>query len=301
MDSKPPKGSSAAGTKLRTLDLRPRQGEALKPSELIQINGHAALTLNARRAITVLWHHAHMQGIEENRDYTIEIDELKSDGHKGYEMVVEAVEMLMRTILVVRMENGNLTRVQFLGGNDMSDPDRAAGVLTYSFDKRLIGLLRNSNIWGKIALPVLMAFNSKYAISLYENVAQVVNLEHVTHCDYTLEEFRDMLGVQAKRYAAFGELNRHVIKLAVDEINALAHFDLTILPIKQGKKVTDIRVAWHLKSESALRAAWQEGKQGRTGRRARIAGRGDAVLAPERSIGRGLRTDRKRVGSPKTS
>ena len=77
----------------------------------------------------------------------------------------------------MRLPDGKTRRVQFLGGNDLDDPDRPAGVLTYSFDKRLIEILKDSTIWGKIALPVLMAFTSKYAVSLYENIAQLVNLE----------------------------------------------------------------------------------------------------------------------------
>src|ERR1700733_10450480 len=101
-----------------TLDIKPRQREAIKPAELIHITGHHELTLNARRAITILWHNAHFQGVKEGCDYTIEIDDLKPDGHKGYEMVEEAVEALMRTILVMRLPDGKTRRVQFLGGND---------------------------------------------------------------------------------------------------------------------------------------------------------------------------------------
>src|SRR6195952_2116659 len=175
-----------------TLQLTPRDREAIKPAELIQVTGHHELTLNARRAITILWHHAHMQGVREGRRYTIEIDELKPDGHKGYEMVEEAIEALMRTLLVVRLPNGKTRRVQFLGGNDLDSPDRPAGVLTYSFDKRLIEVLKDSTIWGKIALPVLMAFTSKYAASLYENLAQFSGLSSKLHQDYTLDEFRDL-------------------------------------------------------------------------------------------------------------
>ena len=51
-------------TKLRTLDVRPRNREAIKPAELIQVTGHHELTLNARRSITILWYNAHLQGIE---------------------------------------------------------------------------------------------------------------------------------------------------------------------------------------------------------------------------------------------
>src|SRR5215213_5198166 len=165
-----------SSNRVLTLDIKPRSREAIKPAELIQVSGHHELTLNARRAITILWHQAHLQGVEEGRDYTVEIDDLKPDGHKGYEMVEEAIEALMRSILVLRMPDGKTRRVQFLGGNDLDDPDRPAGVLTYSFDKRLIEVLKDSTIWGKIALPVLMAFTSKYAIRLYENIAQVASL-----------------------------------------------------------------------------------------------------------------------------
>lgn len=49
-------------TNVLSLDIRPRQTEAIKPAELIQVTGHHELTLNARRAITILWHQAHMQG-----------------------------------------------------------------------------------------------------------------------------------------------------------------------------------------------------------------------------------------------
>lgn len=136
---------------LRVLDLKPRREQAVKPAELIQITGHQALTLNARRAITILWHNAHLQGVEEGRDYTIEIDDLKPDHHKGYEMVEEAIIALMGTILTVRMADGRTRRVQFLGGNDLDDPERPAGALTYSFDKRLVEILKDSAIWGKIA------------------------------------------------------------------------------------------------------------------------------------------------------
>src|SRR3954471_17695899 len=215
-------GEEASKSRVLTLDIRPRDREAIKPAELIQVTGHHELTLNARRAITILWHHAHQQGVREGRDYTIEIGDLKPDGHKGYEMVQEAVEALMRTILVLRLPDGRTRRVQFLGGNDLDDPDRPAGVLTYSFDKRLIAVLQDSTIWGKIAIPVLMAFSSKYAVSLYENLAQLANLSMKTFQEYSLDEFRKLLGVPPGRYRAFGELNKHVLKPTIAEINAIA-------------------------------------------------------------------------------
>jgi Initiator Replication protein len=263
---------------VRTLDVRQRHNEAVKPAELIQITGHHELTLNARRAITILWYNAKMQGIEPGKDYHIEIDDLKPDAHKGYEMVEQAVTTLMRAILVVKLSDGKTRRVQFLGGNDMEDPDRPAGVLTYSFDKRLISIVQDSTIWGRIAIPILMAFTTKYAVSLYENIAQVVGLKNKTFRDFDLDEFRDLLGVKPGRYRRFGEFNKHVVKPAFAEINALAPFNVAIMPIKRGKKVARVRVGWWQKSREEQKSAWDELHRTKTGRRARVSGKVETVI-----------------------
>ena len=277
----------------RVIDLKPRRDQAVKPAELIQITGHQALTLNARRSITILWHNAHMQGIEQGKDYTIEIDDLKPDDHKGYEMVQDAIISLMQTILIIKLPDGKTRRVQFLGGNDLDDPDRPAGVLNYSFDKRLVEILKDSAIWGKIALPVLMAFSSKYSVSLYENIAQWTGLTRKHFQDMTLQEFRALLGVESGKYPAFGALNKHVIKHVVLEVNALAPFSVSLLHVKTGKKVTHIRVGWWSKSKEELDAAWREVNRSKIGRKARISGQTVHVTDPYPSVNRMLRESKR--------
>lgn len=241
---------------LLTLALKPRQGEAIKPAELIQVSGHHDLTLNARRAITILWYHAHLQGVEVGKDYTIEVDQLRSEGHRGYAPVVEAIESLMRSILTIRHANGSTVRVQFLGGNNLDSPDRPQGMLTYSFDKRLIEIIRDSAVWGRIAIPILMAFTSKYSVSLYENAAQFSGLTYKTMAEYSLEEFRRMIGIPAGKYKSFGELNKHVVKPSVDEVNELAPFGISIIPVKQGKKVVGVKMGWWKKGEALGEGVW---------------------------------------------
>ena len=284
-----------SSTSLKVFNLKPRRDQAIKPAELIQITGHQALTLNARRSITILWHHAHMQGIAEGKDYMIEIDDLKPDDHKGYEMVEEAIISLMQTILTVKLADGKTRRVQFLGGNDLDDPDRPAGTLNYSFDKRLVEILKDSGIWGKIALPVLMAFSSKYSVSLYENVAQWANLRHKTFQDLTLDEFRALLGVEKGKYSAFGALNKHVVKHVVMEMNALAPFSISVLPVKTGKKVTHIRIGWWAKTKDELEAAWREVHRSKIGRKARIANQDSVIHPPHQSKSRTTRQARQEL------
>lgn len=286
------KNEESGVVRKKVVEIIPSYDEAIKPSELIQITGHQSLTLNARRAITILWHNAHRQGIAEGKDYVIELSDLRTDGHKGLESTEEAVLLLMQTILTVRIRGDVVRRVQFLGGNDMSDPNRAAGTLTYSFDKRLVEILQDSSIWGKIAIPVLMAFSSKYAVSLYENASQWTNLQHKIMQELSIEELRLMMGVEKEKYKAFGDLNIHVIKPAVSEINALAPFNISVLPVKTGRRVTGVRLGWWRKSNEELAEAWREAQRSKVGRKARITGKAEMVFEPTKSAAKLARAAR---------
>ncbi len=86
-------------------------------------------------------------------------------------------------------------------------------------------------------------------------------------------------------------------------MNALAPFGVSVLPIKQGKRVVQIRIGWWAKEGSALREAWTEMQRPKAGRRVRIAGTAEHVEAPLPSIGRMLQDARlqHRIVSPKTS
>lgn len=82
-----------------------------------------------------------------------------------------------------------------------------------------------------------MAFMSKYSVSLYENIAQMANLDRKQSHIYSLAEFRELMGVHENQYKTFGEFNKHVLKPAVLEVNALAAFTIGVLPVKEGKRV----------------------------------------------------------------
>lgn len=140
-----------------------------------------------------------------------------------------------------------------------------------------------------------MAFSSKYSVSLYEHISQWTGLSRKSCQDLTLEEFRDLLGVEEGKYAAFGALNKHVIKQTVMELNALASFSVTVVPVKTGKRVTHIRVGWWQKEKDELDAAWREVHRSKVGRKARIAGTATTVTDPYPSQNRLARKGRGEV------
>jgi len=180
----------------KTLDLRPDTGEMIKPSETIDVVFGEGLSLNDRRCWNALISNAFGPDMrDEERDFRIDLSKLRSN-HNSNERVEDTVEKLMRTIARCKMPDGSITRFQLLGGNNMGDPTRPRGELTYSFDKRLIEAVKDSISFGKLEIAVMAAFSSKYALALYEHVARRINLRNRFSEDYTVEQLREILDVQ---------------------------------------------------------------------------------------------------------
>lgn len=274
-------GPKGKGSSVRTLDLKPGFGEIIKPVELIDIRGATELTLSARRLYNVLLAHAFGPDLAaEGREFTIEISALKGT-HESNDRLHESILALMRTIVTVRRTDGSIDRVALLGGNTLASPARDRGAFTYSFDPRLGPLLRDSTVFGKLEVAVMHAFTTKYALALYEALSRRVRLSSVFSEVFELDDFRDLLGVPRQKLGTFSNLKLKAITPAVAEINAMASFGCSVDPVKTGRKVTAVRVGWWRKDIHELKAAYVEIQRSKVGRKARMAGRTDAVVDPD--------------------
>lgn len=241
----------------------------IKPAETIDIVGIEGLTLQDQRIWNSLLDNAHgpeMRDIE--RDFKIDLSPLRSN-HNSNERVEDSIERLMKTIAVCRMPDGSTTRFQLLGGNNMGDPNRPRGEMTYRFDKALIEILSNSISFGKLELPVMAAFSSKYALALYEHVSRRKNLKHVWSEEYTVDELRDVLRVGKTQLKAFGNFKQRAIIPALEEVNQWASFNVSLSYKKTGQRVTKIIVQWIPKSGDARKAVFEELQKSKVGRKAR--------------------------------
>lgn len=151
----------------------------------------------------------------------------------------------------------------------MGDPLRPRGEMTYSFDKRLIEVLRNSGTFGKLELAVMDAFSSKYALALYEHMSRKINLKHVWMAEYTVQELRDILRIGKTQLKAFGNLKQRALVPAIEEVNYWSRFKLDVSYKKQGQKVSKIVFAWRPKSGAAVGLIAEELKKSKVGRQAR--------------------------------
>jgi len=229
----------------------------LKPAELIEIDGAEKLTLNARRIYNLLLHNAHGPSmVEPHRRFSIPLTDLKFT-HAGNDRLKPAVKALMRTIVTVRRSDGSEELFPLLGKTTIGDRKGDRGQLTYEFDPALIELLRDSQIFAKLQLDVIHAVSSKYALALYEVIAKRARLSYVHGEVFDLEQFRTLLGVEPGKLGTYSNLLKFAIKPAFDEVNRLADFHVAFEPVKVGRKVGAIRVAWSIKDAEAKREAYR--------------------------------------------
>lgn len=267
---------------LRTIDIIPRKGEMIKPRELIGLEEMNGWTLYEMRVFDLLLANAWDKQLEDpNAEFTIKLSELRGL-HGGNDRIKPALETLQRSLVRVRLPNGMTRSVQYLGATDMDDEERPLGTLTYDFHKKLVEIVRKSDIYARMEQKVQAAFTSKYAYALYEHVAARIEMRKQS-TELSVTALRGWLGVEASKLQKWGNLNDNAIKIAVREVNALSPYHVEITPQKKGRKITSVVVSWAKKSpysESEQLAAVEVNRV-KTGRRARITGTVETIAATQ--------------------
>jgi hypothetical protein len=268
----------------RTIDQKPNGDEFAKARELIEIRGTGSLSLQDRRVMNVLYANAGNK-LCDDIGHVIGIAELRG-GHKGGERVKDSILRLMKTVVEVPTKDSKgapaTKMVQILSDTTVSDDDsNPAGQVVYSFSRGMREIIKDSTLWGRVRSAVVFAFTSKYALALYELVTARVNLKHIWQEEFSVEDFRALLGVPDGKLERIPNLLQRVIQPAALEVNGLADFGVQIEPIRKGGQqrglVTGFRVAWWRKDIPDLQAAHHELKRVKTGRLARLRGKVDSV------------------------
>jgi len=117
----------------------------------------------------------------------------------------------------------------------------------------------------------VLSFESRYSLRLYMHIGLRVNRRQVSE-DLTIDELRAILGVPDGRFLRWQDLRRFAIDRAVAEICQLAGFTVAYKPLKRGRRVVGVRLAWSKKEQADLIEAQRELDRPRVGRTARRAG-----------------------------
>jgi Initiator Replication protein len=247
--------------KFKTIDQKPNGDEFAKARELIEIRGTGGLSLQDRRVMNVLYANSGAK-ICDDTSHVIGIAELRG-AHKGGERVKDSILRLMKTVVEVPTKDSKgapaTKLVQILSDTTVSDDDNnPAGQVVYSFSRGMREIIKDSKL-----------------------ITARINLKHVWQEEFSVEDFRALLGVPGGKLERIPNLLQRVIQPAALEVNGLADFGVQIEPIRKGGQqrglVTGFRVAWWRKDIPDLQAAHHELKRVKTGRLARLRGKVDSV------------------------
>jgi hypothetical protein len=200
--------------------------------------------------------------------------------HNSNDRIVDAIRSLMGTIVETEVERDGkkfVRRVQLLTDNEEELDER--GVLNYSFSAGLRSIFKSSFVFAALQRKVMFAFTSRYALVLYEMIQARGRLKYKWSDEFELERFRRLMGVPPDKLKQFGHFNARVLVPAVTEVTGLSDYNVKITPIKNGKKVTGVRLQWGAKSEEEIKAAFKELRASRVGRMARLTGQVETLVA----------------------
>jgi hypothetical protein len=142
-------------------------------------------------------------------------------------------------------------------------------LITWSFGGMFIDMARDSNHWAILDRQAVFHLGSKYSVLLFQHIASLQNLKHVTSKRFTVAELRAVFGISDDKVTRFATLKQRVITPAISEINSdLTRLRLTATYHKIGRTVAEVEIAWEVKDDlTKVKAEHERSKVGRKARR----------------------------------
>ena len=259
-----------------------RPDQLIAPGEVLDLkfrDGAKMLSLRASKLLHLL---VDATGADACADkvHSIPIESLNSF-HVSLEEFVETCRELFGT--TVRMEidtkRGKALKIGPLLSDverDLDDGDGSEVRFQLSPVLRLV--LAKSNHWAALSRRAVMAFESRYALRLYEVIAIRAGLSSKSTETFTLEDLRSRLGVPPGKLARWIHLRQFALDAAIAEVNQLSGFHVSYQPVKRGRSVTGVRLTWAVHGAQGRTAVARELEASRVGRKARRDGTVEAVV-----------------------
>jgi hypothetical protein len=282
--------------------------EIIKAGELVEASFAHGLSpsTSARRIMALMIEQAAGDAWEENREFKIPKKTLRGS-HKGSERLRDVLDEIQRTLLRIRWSfvsdvTGQADRrVRTVSLLSYRDEDEGGEYVRYTFHPVVSYVMRRSNKYAGMNRAILLSFESRYAITLYELGSMRVGLSSNAFWEGTVEELRALLGVTPGQYEDWANLRRRTIDQAAEEINQLAGFVVTTeVTQKVGRRIARVRISFTKKSDEERSAAVRELKASRLGRRARRKNMTERIVDVGPRLSPELRRDldRLRAGLP---
>ncbi|NJM84412.1 MAG: replication initiation protein [Tabrizicola sp.] len=135
----------------------------------------------------------------------------------------------------------------------------------------------DSTHWAIMDRQTVFALRSKYAIQLFQHIASRTGQQFKNSERFSVHSLRAILAVPEGKLMRFADLNRRALAPAIDEINQLSRFTLSVRPIMDGRYIDEVEVSWEEKADAT--PAKRELDRPKAGRKARRDGSAETVTA----------------------
>lgn len=216
--------------------------------------------------------------------HMVTLASLNETFHVSVSELIELVEELHTTTLSLRLTDSRGRRFT-KSGSILSDVEReeeaeTQAELRFEFSPTMRRVIANSTHWAVISRRAVLAFESRYALRLYTILSLRAGLRKTSE-EFSLDDLRELLGVPYGRLERWQDLKTWAIEPAVSEVNHLSGIHAAYTPIKRGRRVVGIELAWGVKDQSDRAAAMKELERPRVGRKARRTGTVEQVEKSE--------------------
>lgn len=212
-----------------------------KHSALIQISGNN-LSLVQKKAFSGLLYFARAQKASDPKRAKFEIPycslkELCNITAPNNKELHSHLEGLMGTVVRPNFLNkdkkNKWNAFSLLSGAEESENNS----VIFSFPHQIEENLVSPEIYSLINIGITKKLTNKYSVTLYELLFDYKNVKFPI---ITISQFRELMGIDKKKYIQFKELNKSVIKKAIDEINKKTDMFVSYSIIKDGRTIVKI-------------------------------------------------------------
>lgn len=261
----------------------PKAGEII---EMKFVTG--SMTLASRKVMLLLLQKAGGDA-GEDKIHSITKKELRGS-HESNDRIDDILDNLMSVKVKLRTTSSRnraaIITSPLIEWNIEEVSEDGMSVVEYRFSEVARRVMAGSDYYAKIRVAVAMAFQSKYAITLYELGTLYLNRREPTWKG-SIEDFRSLIGVPGDIYANFAQLRREVLTKAKLEIDQLADFIMDWQEIRgdgRGRPVKSLVLNFHPKAASLVDAAAEELDRSKIGRAARRDGTVENIVEPSKVV-----------------
>ena len=250
-----------------------------------------ALSLRSAKLFHLLLDYAGAKACEDI-EHRIPVAELNFP-HVESEALIECVRDLFGTTVELTYKTAS-GAMRVSGGPLLSFVDRPldwqegdTAELVFRLSPTLRMVLESSNHWAALSRSAVLAFESRYALRLYELMTLRGGLIHKNTETFDLDDLRRRLGVPPGKLAEWYDLRRVALEPAIAEVNQLSGLEVSYEAIKRGRRVDRVALTWAQRDTTGRAGVARELAYSRSGRKARRDGTVEDVApspAPEKRL-----------------